>query len=111
MTIEEFARACYDYGMKYHASVTSWGRSPARERTLSGGIVGGPHSWWRGLDVVYDSGPNRGDATHPQMPHSCPACSDFGLKVIHEKGHDHLQPANFPAGPQVSYDGETKTWV
>ena len=98
MTLEQFCRAVYTVGKKYGGSVTSWGRSPQHSAAV-GGSPTDPHTQWVGVDMVYDSGPNRGDATHPQYPpKSCPLCSEQGLKVLHEKGHDHYQPADLVPG-------------
>lgn len=101
MTLEEFCRAIYAVGKKYNGSITSWGRSPAHSLAV-GGKANDPHTLWFGADMVYDSGPNRGDATHQQYtaatPHSCPLCAEDGLKVLHEKGHDHYQPMDLVPG-------------
>src|SRR6267378_8490824 len=100
MTIGEFAEAAARLRREYGASETSGGRTDAHERTLPGGIVGGPHGWDLGRDWVYDDGPNRsGSHDHPRSPHSCPSCSTAELKLIHERTHDHVQPSDFPEGP------------
>lgn len=103
MTVIEFAEACYNYGIKYGASVTSWGRTNERA-VMVGGFQGDPHTWWRGADFVYNHGPNRlGAENHRRAPQSCPDCSEFGLKIIHEKSHDHAQPKDFPPGKVTKY--------
>ena len=108
MTIQEFAWAVYQYCKRFDGYVTSWGRTDAHAKAV-GGFAGDPHTWWRGADVGYDTGPNRvGSDGHPRLPRSCPQCAAFGLKVIHETGHDHLQPMDFPAGPVTSYNGEIR---
>ncbi len=110
MTVAEFSDAVVKYRRKYGANVTRWGSTAAHSIDV-GGFAGDPHTWDLGADFTYDTGPNRiGSAFHKQKPLSCSACSDFGLKIIHEKTHDHAQPQDFPAGPVTSYDGQTRTW-
>jgi len=93
-------------GKRYGGSVTRWGSTNQHSKDV-GGFAGDPHTWWLGVDMVYDATANRGDGSHPFMPRSCPACSEEGLKCIHEHGHDHYQPADFPAGPVTTYGGLT----
>ena len=112
MTIEEFARAIVTFRRKYHGRVRSWGRTNADSIDV-GGFADDPHNWDLGVDITYPGGPNHpdSDATHPKLPYSCPMCSEFGLKVIHETSHDHLQPSDFPAGPAKQYAGIVKDWA
>jgi hypothetical protein len=113
MTVGQFAEAVAVYRRKYDASETSAGRTDAHSIAV-GGVAGDAHNWDLGRDLVYPHGPNRkGAETHPRLPHSCPLCSENGLKVIHESApaHDHLQPADFPAGSVAIYDGVRKTWT
>lgn len=103
MTVEEFAGAVYKFAKAHGGSVTSWGRTPKRSVAV-GGFVGDPHTNWVGVDLVYDSGPNRPDSDgHTRSPRSCAACSTELLKVIHEAHHDHLQPRDLPPGPVTRY--------
>lgn len=103
MTTFEFAAAILDYADRYAASISSWKRTTKRS-ILVGGFEGDPHTWGLGADFIYDDGPNRpGASTHSRSPHSCPGCADFGLKIIHEKSHDHAQPMDFPAGKVTKY--------
>ncbi len=108
MTIADFAAAVVLYATKYGASTTRWG-STDRHSVAVGGWAGDPHTWWLGIDFLYDDGPHRPSSeTHPRSPHSCPTCSEFDLKIIHEDGahpHDHAQPMDFPPGPVTDYRG------
>ena len=94
MTLSQFCDAVAAVGKAHGGSVTSWGRSPQHSVRV-GGFVGDPHTWWLGVDMVYDTGANR-----PEVDQMAQA---LGLKVLHEKGHDHYQPADFPAGPVTKY--------
>jgi hypothetical protein len=114
VTVEEFAGAVVAVRRRYGGRVTSWGRTDADDAVLSGGIPSGPHPWDLAVDMIYLTGPNRpGSERHRRSPRSCRDCSGdgFGLKVIHEPGHDHYQPLDFPAGPVTEYAGEVKTWI
>jgi hypothetical protein len=94
MTIAEFCTAVSALGQKYHGSVTRWG-STNKHTVAVGGFVGDPHTWWLGVDMIYDTGANNlivDDYAHA-----------LGLRVLHEHGHDHYQPADFPAGPVTKY--------
>jgi hypothetical protein len=111
VTIGEFAEAAAALRRVYVASETSGGRTDAHEIAI-GGFAGGPHTWDRGRDWVYEHGPNRaGSEDHPRSPHSCPSCSTHDLKLIHERDPDHVQPADFPAGPTEQYAGIVKDWA
>ncbi len=111
MTIAEFAAAVVMYRRRYSASVTRWGSTDSHSVAV-GGFAGDPHTWDLGADFAYNSGPNRPlSGGHPRTPHSCPECSDFGLKIIHEDTHDHAQPDDFPAGPTFDYAGQHKAWT
>lgn len=108
MDIMGFAAAVVKVRRKYQAKITSWGRSDV----FAIGFKDDPHTWDLAVDMLYPSGPNRpGSVDHPRLPHSCPHCSEEGLKVIHEKDHDHYQPADFPAGPVRVYAGIQKNWT
>ena len=110
MTVPEFAEAVVLYAKTYGGSVTRWGSTTIHTIRV-GGFAGDPHTWFLGADLVYDGTPNRPGAKlsgHALTPHSCPSCSQFGLKVIHEKTHDHLQPLDFPAGPVTQYPLEAR---
>ncbi len=94
MTVAGFAAAVYAIGKKYNGSITSWGRSEAHSKSV-GGFAGDPHTWWLGADMIYDTGPNNHDVDM--------IAETLGLRVIHENGHDHFQPRDFPAGPVLKY--------
>ena len=98
MNVAQFAEIIVTIRRKYKGSVTSWGRSDAHAVAV-GGFAGDPHTWDLGVDMVYDSPPG------PSLDADAHAA---GLKVLHEKGHDHYQPGDFPAGPVHSYGGETR---
>jgi hypothetical protein len=83
MTPVEFAAAIIEIGQKYDGSVRSWGRTVAHSIAV-GGFASDPHTWWLGCDMTYDS---------PPVEHNLQAdCARLGLRVLHEKSHDHYQP-------------------
>jgi hypothetical protein len=116
MTIGEFAEAAARLRRELGASEDSGGRTDAYEASLPGGIKNGPHPWDLGRDWVYGTHHNR-QPNNPKCdlavrsPRHCPTCSKYGLKLIHEPTHDHVQPADFPADPVTEYDGAVKDWT
>lgn len=99
MTIGEFCEAVAEIGQTYDGSVTSWGRS-AKHSVAVGGFTGDPHTWWLGVDMIYDAPPDRiALDAHARV---------LSLHIIHEGNHDHFQPVNFPAGTVVAYDRTTR---
>jgi len=73
-------------------SVTSWGRSPAHNKSLPGAVADSQHLEWTALDVVWDPG------TIPELGTLEAAARTMGLKVIRnahaapgERDHDHLE--------------------
>ncbi len=73
-------------------SVTSWGRSPAHNKTLPGSVPDSLHLEWCAADVVYDPG------TQPELGTLQAAARQVGIKVRREKDHDHLEQAgDFPS--------------
>jgi len=102
MTLAQFCESVYIIGKQNAGSVTSWGRSEQHSKAV-GGFAGDPHTWWLGADMIYDSGPNLVTEGCVLSPRSCPKHSTHGLKCIHEKGHDHYQPYDFPAGVATKY--------
>jgi hypothetical protein len=89
MTRHDFVEAAVLYCQVTGASVTSWGRTTARNAKVNGKPYS-PHLFWLGLDVVYDEGPVtvlRGDVA-----------DRLGLRLINEGDHDHLQPRDWRAG-------------
>ncbi|SRR5258708_4490462 len=108
MTVEEFCIAVVTVRRKYRGRITSWGRSVF----FKIGFPDDPHEWDLAVDMIYPEGPNRvGSTDHPKFPQSCPHCAEENLRVIHEKGCDHYQPFDFPAGPTKMYAGVTKNWA
>lgn len=82
MTPIEFSEAVRNYCLLLGGSVTSWGRT-AKHSIAVGGYDGDPHTRWMGADVVYD-------APSPIEVRIATAAK-FGLQLIAEKDHDHLQ--------------------
>lgn len=70
---------CYATG----ASVTSYGRTLFRNQTV-GGSAESYHLQWLAADVVYDERPVK--ATRDRIARR------FGLEVVEESDHDHLEP-------------------
>ena len=90
MTEDEFSSKIRQLGQQLHGSVTSWGRT-VKHSIEVGGFDGDPHTWWLGADMIYDSGPN--EPLADGMAHA------LGLRVLHEKGHDHYQPLDWVNQP------------
>ena len=83
MTVAEFAQNCHALSVQFPYSVTSWGRTKKRNAAVGGH----PDSWhqlWLGLDGVLDD-PN-------DLPAFTRRARYFGIKVIDEGSHLHLQP-------------------
>lgn len=89
MTVAEFAAAAMEYCALTGASVTSWGRTQARNRAV-GGVPVSAHRFFRAVDVVYD-GPT--DKVQCRI-----IAARLGLLLLPEDDHDHLQPADWPRG-------------
>lgn len=102
MTIGAFCEAVAEIGRRHGGSVTSWGRSDTRAKTV-GGFAGDPHTWWVGADVVYDNGPPPFDLLRAEA-------LGLGLRLIRETGkpHDHYQPLDMASGPLTSYGGVSR---
>jgi murein endopeptidase len=83
MSYAEFAEAVAQYCRLTGASVTSWWRTPSRNRQV-GGVPHSAHLVGLAVDVVYDAPP-------PQTERQNWA-RRLGLKLIAENDHDHLQP-------------------
>ena len=108
MTVSEFAAAVKALVEPWGGNVTRWGSTNAHSKAI-GGFSYDPHTWWLGMDVVYDgTDDSPRDLGHPLSPLSCRICSTTMLKVIHEATHDHIQPMDFPAGPVHTYGGVTR---
>lgn len=82
MTPAEFAEAARNYCLLMGGSVTSWGRT-AKHNAAVGGVPDSPHKRWTAADVVYDE-------VVPVQTRVATAAK-FGLQIIFESSHDHLQ--------------------
>ena len=67
-------------------SVTSWGRSQARN-AAKGGIPNSQHLHWTAVDVEWDPG------TRPEYGELAGAAARVGLEVVPEPDHDHIELA------------------
>ncbi len=83
MTPTEFGSALIAYCFATRGSCSSWGRTQKRN-----GLVGGHsrsyHLVWLAADVVYDE--------KMDYDYRARLAARFGLKVVDETDHDHLQP-------------------
>lgn len=79
-----FAERVRDYCLATGGSVTSWGRTPARNARV-GGVPTSYHLHFLAVDVAYDAVP--GVSVRERFAERC------GLKLVIEGDHDHLQPA------------------
>lgn len=78
----DFARTMILICPRFGASVKEWGRSPIRNRN-AGGPNDSRHLAWEACDVVLDD---------PKDKQSfMKECLRFGLKVIDEEEHLHVQ--------------------
>lgn len=84
MTISEFAQSVFAYCSVFDGSVTSWIRTPKRNKA-KGGASQSAHLFGLGADVVYDTVP-------PSLSIAKARTNALGLEVIRENDHDHLQP-------------------
>jgi hypothetical protein len=75
-------------------SCTSWGRSPAHNKTLPGSVGDSAHLEWLAADVTWDPG------TQPDIGVLHAAARSVGLIAIRETTHDHLERtgATVPVG-------------
>lgn len=89
MTAGEFAVALRQYCLMLDGSITSYGRTTARNKAV-GGVPNSAHRFWVGADVVYDS-PVDADVAKETGRR-------LGLFVLREDDHDHLQPLDWRAG-------------
>lgn len=89
MTRAEFAEAVYSYCARTGGSVTSWIRSEQRNAVV-GGVPFSAHLAGLAVDVVYGAAPTR------EVRETW--ARRFGLLVIIEDDHDHLQPIGWRAG-------------
>lgn len=83
MMVIDFAPAIYRYAKSTGASITSWGRTAARNKKV-GGVVNSYHLRFLACDVVYDK--------KPTLAIAKAAAAAQGLLLVRESDHDHLQP-------------------
>lgn len=84
--VQEFALAVYRYCVRVHGSVTSWVRTPNRNRAV-GGVMRSNHLTGLAVDVVLDEHLTHKiatDARHMLAAH-------LGLRLVIEGDHDHLE--------------------
>lgn len=79
----DFAAALIAYCAATGASVTSWGRTLAHNKT-AGGAANSFHLTWQAADVVYDA--------RLPLPQRKALARHLGLELIAEGDHDHLEP-------------------
>lgn len=84
MTPAEFADKIRAYCNATGGSITSWGRTPARNDRV-GGVADSAHLLWLAADVVYDVGPVGPSPVREAIARR------LGLVLIHEDDHDHAQ--------------------
>jgi hypothetical protein len=94
MTKHEFLDALESYCIVAEGSVTSYGRTAARNTTVKG-VTLSSHRFWRGADVVYEGNP---PGQGPPEDLAKEVARRVGLKLIREGDHDHLQPLDWPSG-------------
>lgn len=97
MTKPEFDAAVDALLVQYGGSVTS-GRRTAKHSIQEGGWDGDPHTQGFGVDVVWDETPS---------PITLATVDAARLWVLHEKDHDHLQPADWHTN-LAAYGGKPK---
>jgi hypothetical protein len=86
VTPTDFAEAARTYALAHGASVTSWLRTPDRNRRV-GGAERSAHLEALAVDLVYD---------HPiPEPQRRLDAELLGLRLIVETDHDHLQPLDW----------------
>ena len=69
---------------QHKGSMSSWGRTPKRNKDI-GGHPNSLHMVWLGCDIVLDVMMKNTELEAD--------CDKFGLTAIYEKDHYHLQPA------------------
>ena len=83
-SIFDFVHVLMLLGLRFRFSVTSWGRSPARNLAV-GGHVNSYHMLFLAVDIILDAGEDKvifiSDAKR------------LGLSALDEGDHIHLQPS------------------
>lgn len=82
MSAQEFAQRILTLALRFRFSVTSWGRTPGRNKRV-GGDVNSRHLSWQAVDVVLDVASNR-KRFHAE-------CRRIGLIPVDEGDHIHVQ--------------------
>lgn len=82
-SIFDFVHVLILLGLRFRYSVTSWGRSPARNHAV-GGHPNSYHMLFLAADVVLDAGESKVDFISD--------AKRLGLKALDEGDHIHLQP-------------------
>lgn len=79
----DFITICALVCAKHRGSVTSWGRTPKRNKEV-GGHPKSTHMLWLGCDIIIDVMMKNTELEED--------CDRLGLVAIYEKTHYHLQP-------------------
>lgn len=109
MTPDDFATRVRSYALHFNASETSGQRSPARNIAV-GGVDRSPHLVGQGRDVAHDAqmplewlqrvrarlGETWSPRPLPPLSNREAIARSFGLRVVAEDDHDHLQPLDWP---------------
>lgn len=82
MSVSEFATVVFVLGRIYGLSVTSWGRTAARNEAV-GGVRTSKHLSWLAVDVVPDD--------RSVLEELSAAAARLGLMLIDEHDHLHIQ--------------------
>ena len=84
--ISDFIQKVFALCIEFDGSVTSWGRTPERNR-LVGGHLASFHKNWLAIDVILD------DMGDNNVRHFIEKAVRMGIRAIdeREKGHLHLQ--------------------
>jgi len=83
MTPAQFGEALISYCFATRGSVSSWGRT-RKHNAAVGGHPRSYHLVWLGADVIYDE--------KLDIDYRARMAARFGLKIVEESDHDHLQP-------------------
>lgn len=83
MSIPNLLGCVYNVCAFYKGSVTSWIRTPQHNAEVKG-VSASKHLAGEACDVVYDGAPPRLDVLQA-------FCDRYGVKVVREASHDHLQ--------------------
>lgn len=89
MSPVEFLLALMQLYSRYPFSETSGQRTPQRNLDVDG-VTYSPHQYWVGRDLIFDDAPAPEDLEN--------AAGRLGLKLIRERDHYHVQPADWLPG-------------